>query len=238
MKALRRSCLWITVYLAAAASSGMSAWAGTPATGAKAPEAGKPAALEPGASNDATRDARALVVRLEDTMLDVMKRANELGFEGRLGELTPVVKDTFDLAFMAQTSIGTTWGKLTPELRARWVESFTRYTTTKFADQFDHFSGQAFVRQGERPASHETVIVMTSVQRPEKEPVRLDFRLHRKGGAWRIIDVYGHGRVSELALRRAEYDAILEQNGIEGLIASVDELSDRTARSSVARQSP
>jgi hypothetical protein len=35
--------------------------------------------------------------------------------------------------------------------------------------------------------------------------------------------------VSEVALRRSEYAAILEREGIEGLIASVDALSDKTA---------
>ena len=49
------------------------------------------------------------------------------------------------------------------------------------------------------------------------------------GDGWLIIDIYGKGKVSEVALRRSEYAAILQKSGIEGLISSVDELSQRTA---------
>ena len=174
-------------------------------------------------------EARKPVITLEDTLLEVMKKADELGFEGRLGLITPAVESTFDLEFMAKTSIGRGWKDLGPEVQKRWVECFTRYTTTKLADQFDGFSGQHFILKGERPASRGTLIVMTSVARPGKDEVRLDFRVRKTGGEWLIIDIYGKGKVSEVALRRSEYAAILKQDGIEGLISSVDELSDRTA---------
>ena len=173
--------------------------------------------------------ARAPVIELEDTLLSVMKRADELGFDGRLREITPVVEATFDLPFMARTSIGRIWNDLTDEVRARWVQSFTRYTTSKLADQFDGFSGQQFVLKGERPASRGTLIVMSRVERPGKDPVRLDFRLRKVGEGWLIIDIYGKGKVSEVALRRSEYKAILDKSGIEGLIESVDALSAKTA---------
>lgn len=174
-------------------------------------------------------DARKPVIALEDTLLEVMKKADELGFEGRLREITPVVEATFDLEFMAKTCIGRVWKDLSPEVKTRWVQSFTRYTTTKLAGQFDGFSGQKFVMKGERPASRGTLIVMSSVERPGKKAVRLDFRVRKTGDNWFIIDIYGKGKVSEVALRRSEYAALLKQNGIEGLIASVDELSARTA---------
>ena len=184
---------------------------------------------EPGPSAEEAQAARMPVVQLEETLLSVMKRADELGFAGRLSEITPVVEATFDLPFMAKTSIGRIWKSLTPEVQTRWVQSFTRYTTSKLADQFDGFSGQEFTLKGERPASRGTLIVMTRVERPGKDPVRLDFRVRKAAESWLIIDIYGKGKVSEVALRRSEYAAILEDDGIEGLIASVDALSEKTA---------
>lgn len=194
--------------------------------------AGPPALAEDAVDAPPAADAeaaRAPVVLLEDTLLEVMKRADELGFDGRMREITPVVETTFDLPFMAKTSIGRTWKDLSPELQTRWVETFKRYTTTKLADQFDAFSGQQFVLKGERPASRGTLIVMSRVERPGKDPVRLDFRVRKAGESWLIIDIYGKGKVSEVALRRSEYAAILERSGIDGLIESVDELSTKTA---------
>lgn len=198
------------------------------------PFAARPAAAEEeaGGADVPNLEAREPVVTLEDTLLDVMKQAETLGFEGRLAKIQPVVEATFDLEFMAKTCIGRVWKDLSPDLQARWVEVFTRYTTTKLADQFDAYSGQRFVLKGERPASRGTLIVLSSVERPGKDDVRLDFRVRPMGDTWRIIDIYGKGKVSEVALRRSEYASILEQSGIEGLIASVDELSERTASKS------
>jgi len=217
---------------------GLHAWGTAALAEEKARDAAESEAPGVGSPEVSSPEARAVVVRLEDALLGIMKRADVLGFDGRLQEIAPVVESTFDLEFMARTSIGTVWRDLTPQLKARWVESFNRYTTAKFADQFDRYSGQEFVRNGERPASRQTVVVMTSVHRRGKEPVRLDFRLHLTPGGWRIIDVFGKGQVSELALRRSEYDVLLKKGGIEGLIESVDELSARTARDSVAQRVP
>jgi phospholipid transport system substrate-binding protein len=40
---------------------------------------------------------------------------------------------------------------------------------------------------------------------------------------WRIIDIYYNGTVSELALRRADYAAVLKKDGFEALLASVNQ---------------
>ncbi|MGI9431564.1 MAG: ABC transporter substrate-binding protein, partial [Myxococcota bacterium] len=36
-------------------------------------------------------------------------------------------------------------------------------------------------------------------------------------GAWRIIDVFLNGTVSELALRRSEYSSVIRSDGYEAL---------------------
>ena len=222
MRASRNAALSIVLLLGAIAAGGLALR--IPAARAETATQVEPADAE----------ARAPVVRLQDKLIDVMKRADGLGFEGRRRELAPVVEETFDIEFMARTSIGRAWLELTPELRSRWVECFSRYTASKFADQFKKFSGQKFVLHGERPASHGTRVVMTSLERVGREPVRLDFRVQRGDSGWQIIDVYGKGTVSELALRRSEYEPILKDGGIERLIETVDALTARTASKSAS----
>jgi phospholipid transport system substrate-binding protein len=52
--------------------------------------------------------------------------------------------------------------------------------------------------------------------------VQLDYRLRSGPDGWRIIDVFMNGTVSELALRRSEYSAVLDRDGFDGLIAALD----------------
>jgi phospholipid transport system substrate-binding protein len=68
------------------------------------------------------------------------------------------------------------------------------------------------------------MLVKTRIVRTEEAPVALDYRLRQgEGGEWRIVDVFLNGTVSELAMRRAEYSAVLKRDGYDGLIAALEE---------------
>jgi phospholipid transport system substrate-binding protein len=58
---------------------------------------------------------------------------------------------------------------------------------------------------------------------PKEPPIAINYRMRENGDGWRIIDVYLNGTVSELALRRSEYAAVLQRDGFAKLVASIDE---------------
>ena len=58
---------------------------------------------------------------------------------------------------------------------------------------------------------------------PNEAPIAINYRMRPDGDGWRIIDVYLNGTVSELALRRSEYAAVLQRDGFDRLVASIDE---------------
>lgn len=190
-------------------------------TGSLAPEASEQAEVLP------TKTPQWAIDRLNQALLDIMMRADELGYLGRYEAVAPVVRETFDTTFMASKSIGPTWRKLGPEERTRWVSTFEAYTISNLADRFDGFSGETLQIVGDRPASNETLVVETRLDRPGDDSVGLDYRMREAGPAWKIIDVYSDGKVSEIALRRSEYASVLRAGGIESLIAAV---SKKTAQ--------
>jgi phospholipid transport system substrate-binding protein len=59
--------------------------------------------------------------------------------------------------------------------------------------------------------------------------VKLDYRLRAADGDWKIVDVYLNGTVSELALRRSEYSSLIKREGLEALLAALDEHIDSLA---------
>ena len=173
------------------------------------PESAKPAATD-------------TVNALHGTFLDVMKRADELGFDGRFAELSSVIEGTFDLEFMALKTIGEGRKQLGELDRARWVASFGKFLLANYARRFDGWSGQSFESLVEEPAPRNTVVVRTRLIRPNDDDVKLDYRLRPTGSGWRIIDIYSNGNVSELALRRSEFSSLFREVGLDQLIASVD----------------
>ncbi len=159
----------------------------------------------------------AVVQRFDDALLAALKDGEALGYEGRFRRLQPVMRAAFDLDFMAEKSLGRHWKQLAPADQARWRELFAEFTVANYAANFDRFTGQRFEILGEEPSVNDTTLVKTKVITPGAEEVELTYRLQKAGGAWRIIDVYLRGTVSELALRRADFSSLLERDGFATL---------------------
>jgi phospholipid transport system substrate-binding protein len=158
-------------------------------------------------------------------LLDVMQHADALGPRGRYQKLEPVVRNTFDVPFMARLSIGPTWAKLTPEQKRRTVEAYTRYIAAIYASRFDAYAGEQFQMLGQQPIKHGTLI-KTHIVKSNGEPVSINYVVHDNDIAWQIRDIYLSGSISELATRRSEFAATLRTNGIDALIASLNKKAD------------
>jgi phospholipid transport system substrate-binding protein len=171
-----------------------------------------------GAAGDGPRE---VVGRLNAALLDVLRHADELGYEGRFDRLKPVMRDTFDLPFMAEKSLGLAWKRLDEADRDRWIAVFGDFTVANFAANFDRYTGQTFELLGEEPAASDTRLVRTRVASPGAANVDFAYRLRPDGGRWSIVDVYLEGTVSELALRRSEYASALEHGSFDALLDTV-----------------
>jgi phospholipid transport system substrate-binding protein len=158
-------------------------------------------------------------------LLDVMQHADALGPRGRYQKLEPVVRNTFDVPFMARLSIGPTWAKLAPEQKRRTVEAYTRYIAAIYASRFDAYAGEQFQMLGQQPIKHGTLI-KTHIVKSNGEPVSINYVVHDNDIAWQIRDIYLSGSISELATRRSDFAATVRSSGIEGLIALLNKKAD------------
>jgi phospholipid transport system substrate-binding protein len=176
------------------------------------------------------QDAARVVDDLHGALLSVMKEADALGYAGREERLTPVVGSCYDVAFMGRKSLGRHWKSLEAGQQEQFLAAFGKVTVANYAGRFDGWSGQVFEMLGAEPGVRDTRIVKTRLLQPEDEDVQLDYRLHQTGAGWRVIDVYVNGTISELALRRSEYSALLEREGFEALMSAIDAKIGRLER--------
>ena len=176
-----------------------------------------PAAVAPAASSPVP-----VIEAFHAGLLQIMKDARTLGFQGRIDALEPLMAKTFDLDFMASKTVGRHWATLSAPDKQRWAETFTRFTTANYAGRFTGFTGEEFVTLGVEEAASNTRLVRTKIVVPGDEDVELNYRVLQKDGSWRVVDVYLNGKVSELALRRSEYASALKRDGFEQLVASVE----------------
>jgi phospholipid transport system substrate-binding protein len=178
----------------------------------------------PGAALAAdVQDARSPVEQLYAVLLECLKNADALGLEGRRAKIAPAVASGYDVHFMAEKILGRHWSALSEADRARWTETFGSLTVATYAERMTGFTGQVFEVLKVEPSQRDTAVVYTQVVTPKEAPIAINYRMRQSGGGWRIIDVYLNGTVSELALRRSEYAAVLQRDGFEKLVASIDE---------------
>lgn len=168
-----------------------------------------------------TVPASTVIDHFHATLLDVMKNANELGFEGRLARLEPVMDQTYDFPAMAQRSLGPGWPKLDDAQRARFAQVFRAMILRTYATRFNAYTSERFETGGTEASIAGTEIVHTALHAP-KETVQLDYRMRETPGGWRVIDIYLGGTVSELAMRRAEYTSVLEKDGFDALVSALE----------------
>jgi phospholipid transport system substrate-binding protein len=74
---------------------------------------------------------------------------------------------------------------------------------------------------GEQPAPA-GVMVKSQIAKANGEPVKVDYLVRRSSDSWLISDIYVDGAISEVAMRRSEFAAILKSEGIHALITAIN----------------
>jgi phospholipid transport system substrate-binding protein len=131
--------------------------------------------------------------------------------------LLPQVEQRFDVRRIAAISLGRTWRSLSESQQNVFVDLLTTLIAATYADRFDGFNGQRFVSEA-TAAVKSGFIVKTRLQRSTGEDVSLHYFL-RDG---RIFNVVADS-VSDLSLRRADYNSIIKNQGYAALVAHIEE---------------
>jgi phospholipid transport system substrate-binding protein len=164
----------------------------------------------------------AVVGAYYSTLLNVMQNAKTLGFDGRYKTLEPVIKDTYDLGFMARYAVRGFWEKLTKAQQDKLVDEFGRLSAATYAARFRDYTGEQFKVLKTEATSQNDMFVRTQIVKSNGEPVPINYLLRKQSDEWRIIDVYLRGTISELAKWRADFSSVISRDGFDGLIAAID----------------
>ena len=167
--------------------------------------------------------AAAVIERLYDQLLAVMKDAKRLGFDGRYTRLAPAISQTFDLPLMTRIAIGPAWAQIPADQQQRLTAAFSRYTVSMYANRFDDFGGERFEVTPTATPNPNGVLVNSRLVKTNGEAVALNYLMRQDAGGWKVIDVYLSGTISELAARRSEFVSVLQRNGAEGLVQLIEQ---------------
>ncbi len=160
-------------------------------------------------------------------LLDTMKRGEQLGLQGRHLKLTPITEEIFDLAAMAQLSVGPSWQSLSESEKQEIVGAFTRMTIANYAKNFGKFAGEQFLVEPLVKTRNSDKIVESKLLSSDRSSVPFNYRMHLVGDKWKIVDIYLNGYVSQLALRRADFSSTITNSGAAGLVRKINDMVDK-----------
>ena len=170
----------------------------------------------------------AVTAAFQDSLIAVMKEAKTLGVRGRYDRLAPIVERTFHLPTMTHMAIGggAVWDSASPEQRKDLVRAFRRMSISTLATFFDGYSGETFKMLGERDGPQNTRVIDTQLTKTDKSTNDIAYIARKMGNRWYLIDVVVDRGISEISVRRSEYSRVIQDRGVDGLIAVLNDKAD------------
>jgi phospholipid transport system substrate-binding protein len=157
------------------------------------------------------------VVRtLQSGLVELSVEQSGLAFAQRYERLEALVSSTHDLPYIAQFSLGRHWRELTTAQQQDFVALFERLSVMTYASRFGGVSADTFELGGVEDLGNGRAQVESRIKRSQGADVPLDYVLQLRDGQWRIVNIIADG-VSDLALKRAQYQQLVSSGSIEEL---------------------
>jgi phospholipid transport system substrate-binding protein len=128
-----------------------------------------------------------------------------------------------DFEYATRLAVGRAWRQASPEQRQRLVAEFRNMLVRTYSNSVSTYQGQTLKvlpSRGKGDNGEGEATVRTQFVRAGGQPLPIDFQMHKAGSAWKVYDIVVEG-VSLVLTYRSEFDAIVKQQGIDGLIQAL-----------------
>ena len=128
-----------------------------------------------------------------------------------------------DFEEATRLAVGRAWARAAPEQRNKLVEEFRRMLVRTYSSAISAYEGQTMQVLPVRMKPGDTeVTVHNRYIRAGGKPLPVDYQMHKTAEGWKIYDITVEG-VSLVLTYRSEFDALVKQSGIDGLIKRLEE---------------
>ena len=183
-----------------------------------------PVAVHAQASDPAVPTVEAL----NDGLIAAMKQGRAGGAQGRLGRIDPAIERAFDVGAMTRTAVGPAWTGFSGPDQAALTKAFGRFIAATYAKNFDSYDGERFTIDPKVDTRGVDKLVKSQLVSKSGSPTNFIYRMRQSGGgAWKIVDVFYNGAISQVAAQRSQFAATIGQGGAPALTKSLD---DKTAQ--------
>ena len=162
-----------------------------------------------------------LVQKITDEVLASVKSDKDLA-AGDKQKALKLAEDKIlpyiDFEHATRLAVGRAWSQATPEQKKKLVSEFRSMLVRTYSNGIGAYQGQTLkVLPARGKADPEDTTVRTQFVRPGGQPLPIDFAMRKTDKGWKVYDITVEG-VSLVLTYRSEFDAVVKQEGIDGLI--------------------
>jgi len=186
------------------------------------------AALAPAIPAAAAADPTAVISNLGSRALEVLGKNSPQS--QRVARFRELLREDFDVPEISRFVLGRYWNVATEEQRAEFLKLFEEYIALAYSTRLAEYTGETFKVTGSRPDA-DGAVVSSQILRPAgAAPVKVDWRLTGRNGAYKISDVSVDG-ISMAVTQRSEFASVIQHNGgqVQGLITMLREKTGGSA---------
>ena len=175
----------------------------------------------------------SFAINPSDFVQSAVNRASEIlkqniSKEEKMEKIELIAEEVVDIKGIAYYSLGSHRKTLSSEKKEEYFKVFKKYFLKSFSSRLAQYSDPKIQVSSEKKLNEKYTIVSSILLATEKTPqVKLDWRIITKDiHKPLIIDVVIEG-VSLARVQREEFNSIIQNNNIDGLINNLKEFANR-----------
>ncbi len=165
---------------------------------------------------------QAPVKALHATLLDIMQTVATKNFQERYDIMEATVVEHFNFTLIAKVVLGRYWKTLDDTSRTDFISLFKRLTIATYVDRFDSFNGEHFNNLAIEKMKKNRFMVKTEFIKTNHSPVSFNYIVQNDDAKWQIVSIIANG-INDLALKRADYAAVIKNHGFATLTTRLEE---------------
>jgi len=160
------------------------------------------------ANSEYAEGAKAFLQSLADRTIETLNH-KELSMPQRIEAFRRLFAEGFDTHTIGRFVAGRAWTRASEPEKLAYLQVFEDVTILTWALRFDQYAGERLAIDRLREEG-KAVMIESSIVRPGRESIRVDWRVEKGGDGYKILDIVAEGTSLAVA-QRADYSAVIQQ---------------------------
>lgn len=165
---------------------------------------------------------REFVQSTADEVLVVLKNES-LDSDTKISKIEEIAYARFDFDTIAKLVLARNWRKMSPEQQQKFIREFKKHLSVTYGKNVDSYANETIEITNDREEARGDWTVQTKIVRGSAaDDILVDYRLRKKDGEWRVIDVVVE-RISLVSNFRSQLKEIISRDGIDQMLVMLAE---------------